>query len=82
MNRTNGWDERDYKLWSQIQSLPSYGLVAGSSDNPMLARKDIVRLLEEAAEKRFADEWITEKAAQEDGAYVAAGRPTVAGQGR
>ena len=52
--RTNDWDERDYKLWSEIQSLPSYGLVAGQADNPMLARKDVVRLLEEAAEKRVS----------------------------
>jgi hypothetical protein len=49
VNRVNGWDERDYKLWSAIQSLSSYGLVAGQSDNPMLARKDVVKLLERAA---------------------------------
>ena len=28
MSRINGWDERDYQLWSDIQSLPSYGLIA------------------------------------------------------
>jgi hypothetical protein len=52
MKRPNGWDERDYRLWSSIQSLPSYGLVAGQTDNPMLSRKDVIRLLEEAAESR------------------------------
>jgi hypothetical protein len=56
MRKINGWDERDYKLWSEIQSLPSYGLVAGRADNPMLARKDVVRILEEAAKRRFDDE--------------------------
>jgi hypothetical protein len=53
MSRINGWDERDYKLWSEIRSLPSYGLVAGNSDNPMLARKEVLMLLELAAEERF-----------------------------
>lgn len=52
-NPPNGWDERDYKLWSEIQSLPSFGLVGGRSDNPMLARKDVIGLLEKAAEGRF-----------------------------
>jgi 2-C-methyl-D-erythritol 4-phosphate cytidylyltransferase len=52
--RINGWDERDYRLWSGLQSLPSYGIVAGDSMNPMLARKDVERLLEKAAEKRFS----------------------------
>jgi len=51
--QVNGWDERDYKLWSAIRTLPSYGLVAGQADNPLLSRKDLVRLLEEAAQKRF-----------------------------
>lgn len=51
--KPNGWDERDYKLWSELMSLPSYGIVANNSDNPMLARKDVIRLLERAAEKRF-----------------------------
>lgn len=55
MNRINGWDERDYRLWSELRSLPSYGLVAGDSQNPMVARKDVEKLLEAAAEKRVAD---------------------------
>jgi hypothetical protein len=56
MNTPVGWDERDYKLWSKIQSLPSYGLVGGQAGNPMLARKDVVRLLEAEAKRRFANE--------------------------
>jgi hypothetical protein len=55
MSRINGWDERDYRLWSEIRSLPNYGLVAGEKDNPMLARKDVEKLLEEAAKNRFND---------------------------
>jgi hypothetical protein len=51
--KANGWDERDYKLWSELMNLPSYGLVANNADNPMLARKDVIQLLEKAAEKRF-----------------------------
>ena len=52
MSKINGWDERDYKLWSEIQSLPSYGIIAGCPDNPMLSRKDVFKLLEKAAEER------------------------------
>jgi hypothetical protein len=51
--KVNGWDERDYRLWSQIQSLPSYGLVGGRADNPMIALKDVVGLLESAANLRY-----------------------------
>lgn len=51
--KPNGWDERDYKLWGELMNLPSYGLAANNADNPMLARKDVIRLLEKAAEKRF-----------------------------
>jgi hypothetical protein len=54
-NQVNGWDERDYKLWGQLMSLPNYGLVAGRRDNPLLALKDVIKLLEKAAEKRFDD---------------------------
>jgi hypothetical protein len=54
--RINGWDERDYKLWSALQSLPHYGLVANQSNNPMLARKDVEQLLEKFAEERFESE--------------------------
>lgn len=50
--RVPGWDERDYKLWSELQSLPNYGLVAGQCRNPMVALKDVERLLENAARKR------------------------------
>lgn len=53
MSKINGWDERDYKLWSKLQSLPSYGLVGGDSKNPMLSRRDVIDLLEREAESRF-----------------------------
>jgi len=49
-----GWDERDYRLWSDIHVLPSFGLVAGDINNPMLARKDVLKLLEKAAKERRA----------------------------
>ena len=55
--RVNGWDERDYKLWSDLQSLPSYGLIGDDSDNPLLSRKQVVALLEKHANARFEAEW-------------------------
>jgi hypothetical protein len=55
--RVNGWDERDYHLLGQLSNLNSYGLIAGDSRNPMVALKDVIRLLEENAEKRFEAEW-------------------------
>lgn len=51
--RINGWDERDAKLWSAINTLPSYGLVGGDYQNPMLSRKEVIRLLESAALERY-----------------------------
>lgn len=50
----NGWDARDYKLWSALRQLPSYGLIAKDRDNPMLSRKQVEALLEKHAEDRFA----------------------------
>jgi len=50
----HGWDGRDYKLWSQIRVLPSYGIVAGKG-NRLITLNDVIRLLEYAAEKRFSD---------------------------
>ncbi len=52
-----GWDERDYRLWSQLRQLPSYGLVAADTDNPMIALNDAIALLERNAEQRFEAEW-------------------------
>lgn len=51
--KVNGWDERDYKLWSELQSLPNYGLIVPR--NPMVALSDVIKAMEEAAEKRFHD---------------------------
>lgn len=56
MKRTpNGWDKRDYELWSAIRQLSSYGLIAKDSDNPMLSRKEVLALLESYAEERYAN---------------------------
>jgi hypothetical protein len=58
--RTNGWDERDYELWSALQCLPSYGLIAGGDGSDrMVSRKAVEKLLRIAAEKRFEEEWKT-----------------------
>ncbi len=56
MKRTpNGWDKRDYELWSAIQQLTSYGLIAGDADNIMISRKETLALLETHAEQRYAN---------------------------
>lgn len=55
--RVNGWDERDYELWGKIQSLPSYGLIAGDENNPMISRKEVIKILENQAEARFEEKW-------------------------
>lgn len=49
-----GWDERDYILWSELQCLPSYGLVAGRCGDPMVSRKDVERTMEKLAANRVA----------------------------
>jgi hypothetical protein len=51
--RTAGWDERDYKLWSQVRQLPSFGILSGE-DNRMVSSQAVLQLLEQAAEERFA----------------------------
>lgn len=61
--RVNGWDERDYELWSQVRQLSSYGLVAGDTDNPMVSRKDVIAIIERIAEERFEREWRSRLAA-------------------
>ena len=45
-----GWDERDYKLSSDIRSLPSYGLLQG--DDHMVSMQAVLKLLIEHAERR------------------------------
>lgn len=49
-----GWDERDYELWSKIRQLPSYGLIAENADNPAISRREVIKLLENAARERRA----------------------------
>lgn len=55
--RVHGWDERDYRLWSDIQGLRSYGLIAGYKPDHMISCNEVISLLERAAEKRFEAEW-------------------------
>jgi hypothetical protein len=52
MKRTNGWDERDYKLWSALHQLPSYGLASGAY-NKLIILNDVIRLLDKSAQERF-----------------------------
>lgn len=49
-NIVKGWDERDYGLWSELQQLPYYGLIA--PDDCMISRKQVVALMEQQALKR------------------------------
>ena len=55
MSRVYGWDERDYRLWSEIQQLPSYGLIAPNDHAISLA--EVVKVMEKQAERRGADGW-------------------------
>lgn len=50
--RTNGWDERDYKLWSAIGVLPSYGRVNGTDH--LVSLHQVEELIRKHAEERFA----------------------------
>jgi hypothetical protein len=45
-----GWDKRDYDLWSLIQQLPSYGVIA--PDDRMISRKQVKHMMHVAADKR------------------------------
>jgi hypothetical protein len=53
--RPIGWDARDYELCSEIRQLPSYGLIGGRMDNPMISRRDVEKLLEIQAAKRSGE---------------------------
>ena len=50
-SKTRGWDERDYKLWSDIRGLPSYGLI-GSGGDRMISFRAVEALMEAHAERR------------------------------
>lgn len=50
--QANNWDERDYKLWSKIQALRNYGLVAGDKHNPLIFLDDVVTCMKSEAELR------------------------------
>lgn len=46
------WDERDYKLWSELQQLPSYGLIGNSHYvSCSEVEKLLVRLAKERGER-------------------------------
>lgn len=47
-----GWDERDYLLWSELQGLPSYGLLPGPDPDWMISLKSAVEAMEKLAKKR------------------------------
>lgn len=52
--KPNGWDERDYLLWSQLRQLPSYGVIHGGyGGDRMISRDSVEKLLEIAAERRY-----------------------------
>lgn len=51
--RVNGWDQRDYELWSALRRLPSYGLISGNLDDPMVSLKDAIECIERQARKRY-----------------------------
>lgn len=49
--RTNGWDERDYKLWSDLGQLPSYGRI--NRTDHLVSFQQVEDLLRKHAEKRY-----------------------------
>lgn len=50
--KTNGWDERDYKLWSDLGQLPSYGRI--DKTDHLVSLNQVEELLRKHAEKRYA----------------------------
>lgn len=39
----------EYRVFSRIMNLPSYGLIADRKDNPMLSRKQVLEVVEQEA---------------------------------
>ena len=52
LTRTNGWDARDYKLWSALGVLPSYGRI--DQTDHLVSLKQVEDLLRKHAEERYA----------------------------
>ena len=52
--RTNGWDERDYKLWSALGVLPSYGRMNGVDH--LISLHQVEAVIRKHAEDRYAKE--------------------------
>lgn len=50
MSKPYGWDERDYKLSSRLQSLPSYGPLANG--DRMISLREAIAVIEELANLR------------------------------
>ena len=49
--RTRGWDERDYKLWSALGILPSYGRV--NRTDHLVSLAEVEALVRKHAEERY-----------------------------
>jgi hypothetical protein len=54
MKRTNGWDERDYKLWSALGTLQSYG--RKDRTDHLVSLAEVEQLLRKQAEERYEKE--------------------------
>jgi len=50
--QTNGWDERDYRLWSALGVLHSYG--RKDRTDHLISLEEVEALLRKHAEERFA----------------------------
>lgn len=59
MSAPRGWDERDYKLWSTIQLLPSYGR-RGPNDI-LISRAAVENAIAQAALKRHEEKSETDE---------------------
>lgn len=51
MTRTLGWDERDYKLWSDLGVLHSYGRI--NRTDHLVSLHQVEELLRKHAEERY-----------------------------
>jgi len=52
--------EQAYRFWSEVMQLPSYGLIAGQRDNPMISRKAVLKLLDREPIKQPTSEELGE----------------------
>jgi hypothetical protein len=40
----------EYRVYSRIMNLPSYGLIADNQENPMISRVSVIRIVEQEAQ--------------------------------